>query len=86
MYGALSRLKNVLVGAIAMAILNALLQITLGYVEKPWAAWTCFATTAFSWGLVGFGLYQVSENIGTMLSYGEKAFNKKLEDAKKKPT
>jgi hypothetical protein len=74
LYGALKRLKRVLFWAILLAIGNALIQITIGYLSYRWAAIVCFSTTALSWAVVTSSLLLVSNNISDMLEFGERDF------------
>lgn len=84
LYSGLGQLKVLLYWSIILALVNALGQVTLGYIAKPWAVLSALGLTVFSWGLVGFSLFHVSRNLTLMLQFGEDNFDKGIEPVSKK--
>ncbi len=84
LYHGLGQLKVLLYWSILAALLNALAQVTLGYIAKPWAVLVALGFTLLSWSLVGYSLFHVSSNLTTMLRFGEDNFDKGIEPPSKK--
>lgn len=75
-YSPLKRLSRLITASILLAIVNACLQITIGYVERSWVSWLCLTTTLLSWGLVASVLMMVSKNMIEMLEISERKIDK----------
>lgn len=71
-YRGLRTLAQLIFWSIVVALCNALIQVTIGYVEHPISAICCILFSIFSWGLFGFVLKTVAENMQDMISYAEK--------------
>jgi small-conductance mechanosensitive channel len=70
-YRSLRLLSRLIFFAIIAALINAFLQITLGYVDCAIAAYTCLLSSFFSWFLFALVLFQVGNNMSDMLAYAE---------------
>lgn len=70
-YKPLQFLSKLILYSILMALINALLQVTLGYICHPLAAGLCLATSLFSWSIFSVVLFQVGRNMSDMLDFAE---------------
>lgn len=70
-YSSLRNLSNLITSAIALGILNAFFQFTLGYFDTEFYSWICILTSLLTWILVLIVLTLVSINMSTMISYAE---------------
>jgi hypothetical protein len=82
-YGQLNSFRRLLFATILVAFLNAMLQITLGFIKTKGISILCFSTTAISWGLTIWCLFLVTLNLSEMIKINEHLtmtrFKKQLE-------
>jgi hypothetical protein len=71
-YKGLRNLSRLIFWSISIALLNALFQISIGYIDHPAASIFCLATSVISWSILAFVLYQVGGNMTDMIDYAEK--------------
>jgi hypothetical protein len=71
-YGGLIRLSRLLVFTISCALITSTLQLTLGLVEKNWAAYACVGFALFTLIVVFFAVNAIRRNIKTWLTQLEK--------------
>ncbi|MCX2783623.1 hypothetical protein OQJ46_11565 [Microbulbifer thermotolerans] len=80
-YRGLRNLSRLIFWSIAIALLNAFFQISIGYIEHPAASIFCLLTSAASWALLAFVLYEVGGNMTSMIDYAEEdAQEEEVED------
>jgi len=70
-YKPLKRLSRLIFSAIVLALVNAFVQISLGYVGCPITAGICLASSFISWLVFGLVLLQVGNNMRDMLDFAE---------------
>lgn len=80
----LGRLRGLLFLSIVSALVTAVLQMTLGLVEKDWAAGVCLAATGFSIALLTQSLIQINGNLRTWFGYLEEDADEQEREAEKK--
>lgn len=70
-YGGLRNLSRLIFWSIVIALLNALFQISVGYVKNCYSAAFCLTTSFLSWSIFAYVLYEVGNNMKDMLEYAE---------------
>lgn len=68
-YRGLKGLSLLLLVAILVALASAAIQVSIGWIQKPWAAWTALAFAGATLALVIWSVLLVYVNIRSMLEY-----------------
>jgi hypothetical protein len=76
-YGPLKRFSNLIGFAIYLSLINALLQVTIGFLDTACFAWICVIFTALVWIAFIFCMVTVSSNVSIMIDVSERKAREK---------
>jgi hypothetical protein len=71
-YCGLKNLSSLILQAIVLALINAFIQISVGYIGHPATASACLISSIISWLAFSRVLFEVGRNMSDMFDYAER--------------